>query len=308
MQTAAKAGIQFGLLSAGSARVILDVKPDGGVEFMARLADGSAMSYLAGAAATFPVSLRLTRTGDRVEGAISSSGQAWTAVGSVTMALPSSVSAGMAVTSHDTTVLNTATFDNVSVTAATSTPAAGDVVIYASDLPDGALHGSWTKAGDTTSPNGVKLMTPDAAFATTPLAEPTHYVDVPFTAAAGTEYTLWLRLQALNNSKFNDSVWVQFSDAVANGASAYPIGSDDALLVNLATDSGAASLNGWGWQNTAYWLAQATTVTFAASGPHVLRIQVREDGVQLDQVVLSPNRFRTAAPGGVTNDRTIVSR
>jgi hypothetical protein len=49
------------------------------------------------------------------------------------------------------------------------------------------------------------------------------------------------------------------------------------LLVNLATDSTAGSLNNWGWQNAAYWLSQATTVPFATSGMHTLRIQVRED-------------------------------
>ena len=34
--------------------------------------------------------------------------------------------------------------------------------------------------------------------------------------------------------------------------------------MNLATDSTATSLNAWGWQNTAYWLSQPTTLTFAA--------------------------------------------
>ena len=80
------------------------------------------------------------------------------------------------------------------------------------------------------------------------------------------------------------------------------------MLVNLATDSTASSLDRWGWQNTAYWLSQATTVSFANSGTHTLRIQVREDGVQLDQIVLSPNRFKTSPPGTITNDATIVAK
>jgi hypothetical protein len=170
------------------------------------------------------------------------------------------------------------------------------------------VHGSWSKTSDATSPGGVKLSTTDIAFSTAPVASPTHYVDVTFNAAAGTAYTLWLRLQALNNSKWNDSVWVQFSDALANGSSVYPIGTTDALLVNLATDSTASSLSGWGWQNTAYWLSQATTVTFAASGTHTLRIQVREDGVQFDQIVLSPSQYLSAAPGPVSDDSTIVPK
>ena len=37
-----------------------------------------------------------------------------------------------------------------------------------------------------------------------------------FDAAADTPYRLWLRVKAVNNSKFNDSVSVQFSDALAD--------------------------------------------------------------------------------------------
>jgi hypothetical protein len=101
---------------------------------------------------------------------------------------------------------------------------------------------------------------------------------------------------------------VQFSDAVASGAPIYPVDSTSALDVNLATDANATSLNGWGWQNGAYWLSQATTVSFATSGTHTMRIQVREDGVQLDQIVLSPSQFLSVAPGPVTNDSTIVPK
>jgi hypothetical protein len=192
----------------------------------------------------------------------------------------------------------------------TSAAAPGNVVIYASDLPAAALHGAWTVASDSTSPNGIKVVTPDNGFASTdvPLASPAHYIDVTFTAAANTPYTLWLRMQALNNSKFNDSLWVQFSDATANGSPVYPMNTTSALDVNLATDANATSLNGWGWQNSAYWLSQATTVVFASNGAHTLRIQLREDGVQLDQIVLSPSTYLNTRPGPVTNDSTIVPK
>jgi hypothetical protein len=100
---------------------------------------------------------------------------------------------------------------------------------------------------------------------------------------------------------------VQFSNASANGAAVYPIGTTSGLLVNLATDSTGSNLSGWGWHNHAYWLTQPTTVTFP-SGPQTIRIQVREDGVQLDQIVLSPATYLTAAPGGPTNDGTIVQK
>jgi hypothetical protein len=198
----------------------------------------------------------------------------------------------------------------ISAASAPPPPAPGDIVIYASDLPVAALHGSWTQAGDAGSPNGVKLATPDrgAANLNAPLAAPVDYVDVPFTASGGTPYTLWLRLKAIDNNKFNDAVWVQFSDARVNGSPVFPLNSTSGLMVNLATDSSATSLNGWGWKNGAYWLNQPATFTFAASGTHTLRIQIREDGVQFDQIVLSPTTYRTSPPGPPTNDSTIVPR
>jgi hypothetical protein len=191
-----------------------------------------------------------------------------------------------------------------------TTAAAPNIVIYAADVPTAALHGSWSAVSDATAANGTKLITPDNGWAATSnaLAAPTDYFDVTFDALANTPYTIWLRLQALNNSKYNDSLWAQFSDALANGAPVYLLNSTSGLNVNLATDAGATSLNAWGWQNGAYWLSQATTVSFASSGTHTMRIQVREDGVQLDQIVLSPTTYLSVAPGSVSRDSTIVPK
>lgn len=123
----AKAGVTLGTLSPSSARVILDVKPDGGVEFMARLADGAAMSFLSGAAAAFPVYLRLSRIGAQVNAFIGADGSVWQPVGSVQLALPSTTAAGVAVTSHDPAVLNTAAFDHLSAGAVV--PAGANLIV-----------------------------------------------------------------------------------------------------------------------------------------------------------------------------------
>ena len=195
-----------------------------------------------------------------------------------------------------------------SFTTLSASSGATDIVIYASDIPAGQQHGSWTTASDSTSPNSLKLVTPDAGWATlsAPLAAPMDYIDVMFDAEAGTPYALWLRMRAFNDSKYNDALWVQFSDALVDNAPAYPINSTSGLLVNLATDGTGGSLGGWGWPNGAYWLAQPATITFAAGGSHTLRLQVREDGIQLDQIVLSPTNYLTTPPGSHTNDTTIV--
>jgi len=112
----AKAGLIMGEFTPNARRVILDVKPDGGLEFMARTSDSASMSFIAGASASFPVWLKLTLNGNVYTGAMSADGAAWTTVGSVTMAMPSTVATGFAVTSHDPGTLNTAQFDNVAFT------------------------------------------------------------------------------------------------------------------------------------------------------------------------------------------------
>ena len=138
---------------------------------------------------------------------------------------------------------------------------------------------------------------------------PFHSFEFTFNAAANTPYHIWLRLRAIDNSKYNDSLYAQFSDALnTSGAARYRIGTTDALLVNLATDANASSLLGWGWQDGAYWFSQATTIKFASGGSHTLRIQTREDGIQLDQVVLSPSTYLSTAPGVLTADTRIVAK
>src|SRR5207244_310602 len=136
-------------------------------------------------------------------------------------------------------------------------PPAPNIVIYASDVLATGRHGSWSASADASAANGIALVTPDNGVADTAnaLASPTDYVDVSFNAQAGTPYTFWIRLKAIGNIKTNDSVWVQFSDAQAGGAGVYTMNTTSGLLVNLATDSTASSLQGWGWAHSAYWLS-----------------------------------------------------
>ena len=229
------------------------------------------------------------------------------------MTLGSSPYVGLAVSSHSESVLNTASIDSVTLGAGGTPPSpptsTGDVVIYGSDLPASARHGSWQTGSDSWSPNGVRISTPNngTLVADAPLAAPQHYVDATFTANAGVPYRIWLRLRAADNRRENDSLWVQFSDALVDGSPIYRVNSTSGLLVNLATSS-TASLQNWGWQNGAYWLSQPTTVTFATGGMHTIRIQVREDGIAFDQIVLSPERYLNSSPGWVSGDSTIVPK
>ena len=121
--TYAKAGVMLReSTTAGSAYVILDVRPNGSIEFMVRPSTGSATTFVSGGTQTMPAWLKLTRSGSTVGASVSADGSAWTSVGSISTTLASSILVGMAVTSHDATQLATAVFDNVAATLTPATP------------------------------------------------------------------------------------------------------------------------------------------------------------------------------------------
>jgi len=124
-------------------------------------------------------------------------------------------------------------------------------------------------------------------------------------AVGNTPYRLWLRMRALNNSAANDSVWVQYSDAVVNNIAVYPIGSVSAQGLTLAGCTGCKP-NGWGWTNGD--VQPVPTVKFRFNGLHTIRIQPRDDGAYIDQIVLSPATYLNTPPGTMTNDTTAVPK
>jgi hypothetical protein len=103
-------------------------------------------------------------------------------------------------------------------------------------------------------------------------------------------------------------VWVQFSGAAGSaGTPAYGIGTAAALPVNLEECSGCG-LSGWGWEDDGWGAVDqhGTTLRFPAGGRQRLRIQTREDGVAIDQIVLSSDKYKTARPGTAKNDTVIL--
>jgi hypothetical protein len=186
--------------------------------------------------------------------------------------------------------------------------AQSDVVLYASEAS--AARGHWASAANSSAAGGRSMKSADQGFSSTnaPQASPANYFESTFEASAGVTYRVWLRLRAENNSKWNDAVWVQFDKSTtAAGSVAYRIGTTSGLMVNLERCAGCG-LSNWGWYNTAYWLAQETSVRFATSGTQTLRIQTREDGVEIDQIVLSPATYASNAPGPMLNDATILAK
>ncbi len=198
---------------------------------------------------------------------------------------------------------------NVATGAFTIAVGAREIVLYASDAAP--IVGAWSLVGDLTAAGGVRIANPDAGGAkvNAPLANPANYFEIAFQAEAGIPYHLWVRGKAEKNSWANDSVMVQFSGSTdAAGAAKYRIGTTSGQDVNIEDCSGCG-VSGWGWQDNGWGVnVLGANIYFAATGTQTIRVQVKEDGLSIDQLVLSSSRYLTVSPGALKNDATILSR
>ena len=204
-----------------------------------------------------------------------------------------------------TTAGNSGFSNTITVTTPSIALSARDVVLYASEAP--VRVGSWTPTSDSTAAGGAFLNNANAGavLQSPPLATPNHYFEMSFTAQANTGYRIWLRGKALNNNGSNDSAWIQFAGSVnQSGTPMWRIGTTSGTYVNIEENKGTG-LNGWGWQDNGYGVdVLGPLVYFETSGTQTLRIQPREDGIGIDQIVLSPDTFLDDSPGGNRLDNT----
>ncbi len=143
----AKAGVMLrASLAPGAVTAILDVKPDGGVEFMTRASTNAQMQYIDGAVSAAPVWLRLGWTGSDVTAWTSSDGARWTVLCSTSLTLPATPEAGVAVTSHDRSQRATAHIDSLAIGVQTPSWEAASI---GSAAPGRAVerNGVWTITG-----------------------------------------------------------------------------------------------------------------------------------------------------------------
>jgi hypothetical protein len=188
-------------------------------------------------------------------------------------------------------------------------PAAGEVVLYASEAA--VRVGNYSIVADSSAAGGARIYNPDAGAAKLAgaLANPATYFELTFRAQAGTAYRLWIRGKSQNDDPYNDSFFVQFSDSVtSSGAAVSRIGTTSCETINLEDCSGCG-LYGWGWQDNGWGVGvMGPLIYFQTTGIHTIRIQPREDGLSIDQIVLSPQTYRTNSPGTLMNDSTILPR
>lgn len=193
----------------------------------------------------------------------------------------------------------------------TITPAK-EIVLHIGEMWSTFTHGNWQQVADSTAGSGMALhdVNAGAPKVTMPLANPSSYADIGFAADPTQTYKLWVRLKADGNQPTNDSLWLQFSDAVDGGGRTFAPGSTSGIEVVLEECSGCGE-SGWGWRDEAWGqrdLIGTLTLRFPKGGWQTLRLQSREDGVSIDQVVLSSEKYLTNRPGTVKNDNTILPR
>ena len=112
-----KAGVMIrDTLSADSEDAFLFVGTNG-VSFQGRTnTGGSTSTFFNVQGITAPCWLKLSRSGDSLTASYSSDGISWTLLGTQTVAMSTNAWVGLAVGSKDNEILNTATFDNVTIT------------------------------------------------------------------------------------------------------------------------------------------------------------------------------------------------
>jgi uncharacterized repeat protein (TIGR03806 family) len=113
----AKAGVMLREGDAPNARyAFLAMTGQGGSTLQSRSATDGPSASADGPEAKPPHWLKLARSGDVFTGYLSADGTNWVAAGSVTNALGKTLSAGLALTAHNNSVLNSTLFQDVSVT------------------------------------------------------------------------------------------------------------------------------------------------------------------------------------------------
>jgi hypothetical protein len=184
-----------------------------------------------------------------------------------------------------------------------NTASVGDIVIHATDVVPSDIHGNWILTPMADAADGSTLLNADMGKPKVlASAAPADYVDFKFNAQAHVPYHIWLRMKASKNNYNNDSVYLQFSDISDKNK----IGTANAQSVILEEGTNAGVLN-WGWNDNNYG-GLGAAIMFTTNGAHTLRVQAREDGAMIDQIVLSPATYFNTKPGAFKNDTTILSK
>ena len=184
-----------------------------------------------------------------------------------------------------------------------------EIVIYASEAK---IVGDFQLVADATAAGGWRLWNPNrfAPRILSASASPASYAEFTFYAEQGRAYHLWIRGKGESNLWSNDSAYLQFSGTVdAAGAAVSRIGTTGSIWYSVE-EYVNAGLSYWGWQDSGNGApgVLGSPLYFATTGRQTLRIQPREDGLSIDQIVISPSKYLSTAPGLPKSDSTIIPK
>ncbi len=112
----AKAGVMIRQsLDANAPNAAIVVTPNNGISFQTRATTGQMSAAITVSGLRAPYWVKLTRVGNTFTAYQSSNGKSWKSIGTAVINMTINAYAGLAVTSHDNTVLTTSSFDNVSI-------------------------------------------------------------------------------------------------------------------------------------------------------------------------------------------------
>lgn len=264
----AKSGVMIReSLGAGSVHAMVVVTPSNGVAFQWRSTTG-ANSNNVNVAATGPLFVRLTRQGNTITAAYSSNGTSWTPLGTPqTITLPSTVKAGLAVTSHANGTGNTTTFTDVAFATVTpSTPTTPSGLTASAPFPTRVVL-NWTD--NSTNETGFKVeRATNSSFSTglvlltTTTSGVTTYTDN--TTVGSTAYFYRVRATNASGDSANSNSATVTTPAAAATLAQDTFGSTPRALHGTATGTGWASA--WSVQNastSSYTVATTPALTYS---------------------------------------------
>ena len=153
--TQAKAGVMVrATTDPGSPEYSVVVSPGAGIKVQLRSTQGGTTAKLANPTGTAPAWLEITRTGSTFSASTSPDGVTWTTIpgSTTTLALGSSVLAGLAVTSHNSGQLGTVAFDSVSPGVVSPPPTSTTSSTSTSTSTTSTTSTSTTTSTTTTGP------------------------------------------------------------------------------------------------------------------------------------------------------------
>jgi hypothetical protein len=127
--SSARVGIMLrDTLTSNSKMAALTVTGSGGWRWQRRTTTGGITSTTNSSSGTAPdLWVRLVRAGSTITASRSTNGTSWTSIGSASVSMASTCYVGLVVASGNTSTLNTAVLDNVSVTPSPLLPPAQDI-------------------------------------------------------------------------------------------------------------------------------------------------------------------------------------